>query len=106
MRRQLVMTAIAACGLDDVVYVRHFPAVGNEIESCAGIVGAQFENRQVSRAVNADRMRSRGVESGRRLGMKYILILSRSDRCDHAPGVCTRLLGGGQCSPTRRARRV
>src|SRR5580704_7061832 len=80
MSRQLIVTVITARSLDLVVNMTDLRAAGNEVINRAGIVCGQVKHRQGARSVNPDRMRGRRVEPGRRLGMKYILVLTRPQR--------------------------
>ena len=106
MRRQLIVTGVAARRLDDVVGVGYRRAVGNEVKGRAGEVGAQIENRQIPGTVNADRMRGGPIDPGRRSGVERVLILPGSDLRGCAARIGSRLLRGGKHCPRRRARRV
>jgi len=93
--RQLVVAGIAAGGLDDVVNLGHFRAVGHEVVRRARIVGSQVVSGQVSRTINADGMGRGRVETGGRRGPEYVLVLARSQRRGRAVRIRTRLLRGG-----------
>src|ERR1700686_3220750 len=99
MMGQLVVTSVAARGLDDIVGGHHRRAIGNEVERRAGVVGYEIELGQVSRSIAADGMGSSSVESGRRFGLEHILILPWSNHCTHTAAIGGGLHGGRQqCS--------
>ncbi len=92
VRRQLIVAGVAARRLDDVVNVSDFRAVGNKIIRGARIVGGQVIRGQTARSINANGMRRRRIEAGRRGGMKDILILTGSDLRGRPARVRARLL--------------
>jgi hypothetical protein len=91
MRRQLVVTGVATYCLDDVVSAGYRSAVGDKVKCGAREIGAQIENRQISRSVDADGMRSSRIEARGSSGVERVLILSGPDLrgcAESAPACC------------------
>ena len=91
MERQLIVARVAALGADDVACDRHRRAVGDEVESRAGVICPKVENGQVARAIYPDGSSDGGIEPGWRLGRERICILTRSPWSCDAGAFASRL---------------